>query len=288
VAPPSSAARTAPVAGDELPMMTAGPNRLAGKIAIITGAARGIGEATARRLVSEGARIVIADVLAEEGSALAETLGEHAAFAPLDVSVREQWDAVVDVAHLRFGPVNVLVNNAGITMVRDLPSLRGEDLRRITEINQFGPIYGMQAVFQDMASHAGGSIVNTSSIAAVRGWGSNVAYAATKGAILAASRTVAIEWAEHGIRVNTVLPGVIDTVMGRGGVAPELSNLAARVADQVPLKRAGRAEEVAAAIAYLASDESGFCTGLELVIDGGQIIGRRRRTTAPANSPGVA
>jgi 3alpha(or 20beta)-hydroxysteroid dehydrogenase len=265
-------------------MTIAGPNRLTGKVAIITGAARGIGAATARRLISEGAQIVIADVLEEEGSALAEALGQNAAFAALDVSAREQWDAVLDVAHARYGIVNVLVNNAGVTMVRDLPSLRGDELRRITEINQFGPIYGMQAVFEDMANHGGGSIVNTSSIAAVRGWGSNVAYAATKGAVLAVSRTVAIEWAAYGIRVNTVLPGVIDTTMGRGGVAPELSNLADRVAEQVPMKRPGRAEEVAAAIAYLASDESGFCTGLELVIDGGQIIGRLRRTGSSPNS----
>jgi len=253
-------------------------NRLEGKIALISGGARGIGAAVARMFVAEGARGLITDVLEDMGAALAADLGAGAAFHHLDVTDRAAWDTAVAVAVERFGPVNVLFNNAGITKVHRLEDLTPADLQRVTATNQFGVIYGMQAVLDVMRRNGGGSIINVASIGGLFGFGMNIAYAGTKGAVRALSRSAAIELAPDHIRVNTMFPGTVDTPMARGeGGAPELGNLAARVADQIPMKRAGLDVEAAYLATYLASEESGFCTGGEFVLDGGQTAGRARR-----------
>ncbi|MFF0542223.1 glucose 1-dehydrogenase [Nocardia thailandica] len=236
--------------------------RLAGKVAVISGAARGMGAAHARRFVGEGASVVLGDVLDAEGEALAAELGEAAVYQHLDVREPDQWKAVVELAVERFGGVQVLINNAGIANGNRLVDFALDEWQRIIDINLTGTFLGMQAVVPAMTG--GGSIVNISSVEGMRGSPGLHGYTATKFAVRGLTKSAALELAHQGIRVNSVHPGLITTPMTENIPADFL---------QIPLGRAADSDEVSALVAYLASDESSYSTGAEFVVDGGLTAG---------------
>ena len=241
--------------------------RLNGKVVLISGGARGQGAAEARLCVAEGARVVIGDVLEAEGRALAEQLGSAATFVRQDVTQPEDWDAAVRAAE-GFGGLHGLVNNAGIYRPARLMDTSLELFERHMRINQLGCFLGMQKVVPLMERSGGGSIVNISSVAGLRGSPGAIAYSATKWALRGMTKAAAIDLAPKKIRVNSVHPGPIDTEM-LNVRTPEQN--AARV-QLVPMKRMGSAKEVADLVLFLLSDESGYITGAEVAIDGGATL----------------
>ncbi len=245
-------------------------NRLAGKRAIITGAAQGQGAAIARAFVAEGAQVVIADIAEEAGKALADELNAKRPgatyFRRHDVSDEASWKALVEDANDRFGPVNVLVNNAGILRFGEVEKMEVEEFELLFRINQLGCFLGMKSVARTMRKNGGGSIVNASSIEGLGGMAFCTGYAATKFAIRGMTKSAAMELGPKGIRVNSVHPGMIDTPMTRIHGGDEAMAYGAK---KVALKRVGHPIDVAPAYVYLASDESSFVTGAELAIDGG-------------------
>jgi 3alpha(or 20beta)-hydroxysteroid dehydrogenase len=243
--------------------------RLDGKVAIITGAAQGMGAEHCRRFVKEGAKVVVTDIDLARGEALVAELGPNAAFAELDVTSGAGWQAVVALAEARFGPVTVLVNNAGIIgPVSPCADLDEADYLRVCAINQTSVFLGMKHVIPSMKRAGGGSIVNISSISGIVAiYGTpNVAYAASKFALRGLTKQAAIEYGGDNIRVNSVHPGYIRTKMMTEALTDEQIVIAA---GSVPIKRVGEPGDVALLVIYLASDESGFTTGSEHVIDGG-------------------
>jgi 3alpha(or 20beta)-hydroxysteroid dehydrogenase len=241
---------------------------LDGKVAIITGAARGQGAAAARLFVAEGARVVIADVSDDAGKQLAGELGDAAYFRHLDVSSEQDWSSAVDEAVQTFGAVHVLVNNAGVLHFSAVEETKLTDYERVVRINQFGCFLGMRAVIPAMTAAGGGSIVNVSSVEGLAGMPYTVAYAASKFAIRGMTKVAALELGARGIRVNSVHPGMIDTKMVQdaiGGHEVDLSPVTRKLA----LKRLGHAEEIANLVLFLASDRSSYSTGAEFVADGG-------------------
>jgi 3alpha(or 20beta)-hydroxysteroid dehydrogenase len=245
--------------------------RLAGKVAVITGAARGQGEAEARLFAAEGAQVVVTDVLADEVAAVASSIGAAAVAATHDVADEQAWAEVVALATGRFGGVDVLVNNAAIHRIRPLMEETSADLHRILDVNLVGAVLGMQAVVPALEARGGGSIVNISSLAAQSGFWGHGAYAAAKWGLRGVSRVAAVELGPLGIRVNSVYPGMIDTAMLPSTGDPGTD--AARTA-HLPLGRVGLPDEVAETVLYLASDASSYVTGAEIVIDGGSLAGR--------------
>lgn len=245
--------------------------RLTGKVAIITGAARGQGEAEARLFAAEGAAVVLTDVLADEVGAVADSLGDAAVATSHDVADEAAWAAVVALATSRFGGVDVLVNNAAIHWIRPLLDETAADLRRILDVNLVGPVLGMQAVVPAMQARGGGAIVNISSLAAHNGFYGHGAYGSSKWALRGVSRTAAVELGPLGIRVNSLYPGMVDTAMLPPAGDP--GTQAARTA-HVPLGRVGQPTEIAEAVLFLASDASSYMSGAEIVIDGGSLAGR--------------
>jgi cyclopentanol dehydrogenase len=245
--------------------------RLAGKVALISGAARGQGAAEARMFAREGAAVVLGDVLAELGRDVARDIsdaGGRAVFLPLDVTRADDWSAAVELAERSFGRLDVLVNNAGILGRPGILATTIEQWERVVAVNQTGPFLGMRAAIPAMRRAGGGSIVNISSALAEVGYGESASYTAAKGALTALTRTVAVELAPEGIRVNVVHPGVIDTPMVDDAMGDDEAGRAAQL-EVAPMRRAGLAEEVAAAVLYLASDEASFVTGATLAVDGG-------------------
>ena len=241
--------------------------RLAGKHAIVTGGAQGQGAAIARAFVAEGATVVIADIAAEPGELLAKELGDAAVFQHHDVTSEESWATVVKVANETFGPVNVLVNNAGILRFGELTTQPIEEYELIWRVNTFGGFLGTRAVAPVMAENGGGSIVNASSIEGLGGMALLSAYTSSKFAVRGFTKAAALELGPKGIRVNSVHPGMIDTGMTRDlGVDDEAMKFGAK---RVALKRVGYPEDIAPLYVYLASDESSFVTGAEFAIDGG-------------------
>ncbi|MDT4923812.1 MAG: 3alpha(or 20beta)-hydroxysteroid dehydrogenase [Pseudonocardiales bacterium] len=241
---------------------------LEGRVAIITGAARGQGAAAARLFVSEGARVVIGDVLDDVGKDLAESLGDAATYRHLDVSSEDDWRAVVDEAVETLGGVDVLVNNAGILRFAALPDMPLEEYLRIVNINQVGTFLGMRAVSKPMIAAGRGSIVNISSVEGLAGMPYLTAYTATKFAIRGMTKVAALELGPNGIRVNSVHPGMIETDMVKdaaGGHEIDLSPAAKRI----PIRRMGQSEEIAEVVLFLASDRSSYVTGAEIAADGG-------------------
>ena len=236
--------------------------RVDGKVALISGAARGMGASHARLLAAEGARVVLGDVLDEEGRAVAEEIGDAARYVHLDVTSPEDWAAAVGLALNAFGTLNVLVNNAGIVYRRRLRNLERERWQRVLDVNLTGTMLGMRAVIEPMTAAGGGSIINMSSIQAMRGTPGNHGYVASKWAIRGLTKSAALELAPNNIRVNSLHPGMIRTPMTAHMPEDLVSS---------PLGRIGEPAEVSTFVLFLASDESSFATGAEFVMDGGLI-----------------
>ncbi|MFD5827727.1 SDR family NAD(P)-dependent oxidoreductase [Lentzea sp. NPDC060358] len=245
-------------------------DRLTGKIALITGAAGGIGEATAELFAREGARVVITDITSARLEKLAERLegeGAEVLVAELDVSSPTAWEAVVERTRERFGGLDVLVNVAGIVDWPGIEDTGQEAWDRVIAVNQTGTWLGMKAALPLLRASGNASIINTSSVLGLIGSGAAAAYQASKGAVRLLTKTAAVEYATRGVRVNSVHPGVIVTSM----IKTILDEQGDRQPDIVrtPMRRAGRPAEIAGAMVFLASDESSFVTGAELVVDGG-------------------
>jgi 3alpha(or 20beta)-hydroxysteroid dehydrogenase len=248
--------------------------RLDGKVAIVTGAARGMGEATARAFLREGAHVVLVDKRDDLGEALAAELGAGVAYVSADVTDEVAWTAVVALATERFGGVDVLVNNAGIIRVVPLLETDPELFRKVIDVNLVSAFLGIRAVVPSMEARGGGSIVNVSSPQGIEGRANMAAYTASKFGVRGLTRTAAIELGPLGIRVNCVVPGPVRTAMtARKGWEDADYD---RAYGGYPLERMGRPEEVAAVSLFLASDEASFCTGADFVADGGVLAGKPR------------
>lgn len=245
--------------------------RLAEKVAIITGAARGQGAVEAEMFAAEGARVVACDVLVEEGEAVVDRINrEHgngtAVFLRLDVSEEIEWQRAVGATVSTFGALHVLVNNAGILSPETILETSSEDWDRMMAVNAAGPFLGMKHSVPAMRAAGGGSIVNVASVSAMTAGRLGAAYHASKGAIRSLAKSVAIQLVGDGIRVNTVFPGPVDTPMIRETYRP---GHIGRFDTEHPMGRLARPEEIAYGVLFLASDESSYMTGSELVIDGG-------------------
>lgn len=234
--------------------------RLANKVAIVTGAARGLGADIAAQMVSEGARVVIADVLDASGEAVAAKLGARACFVHLDVTDEGQWSRAVDRTRTAFGAVNILVNNAAITSAGALADFSLESWRRVLDVNLTGTFLGMRTVVNPMIGAGGGSIVNVSSVDGLRGLPGVHAYGASKFGVRGLTKSAAAELAQQGIRVNSVHPGLVRTPMTEGAPDDFLT---------IPIGRAAKPIELARMVCWLASDEASYATGAEFVVDGG-------------------
>ncbi|MXO74295.1 glucose 1-dehydrogenase [Altererythrobacter aerius] len=242
-------------------------NRLQGKVALVTGGARGIGEGIVRRFVREGAHVVIADVLDTEGAALASELGDGVVFVRLDVTRRADWDAALAETEQRFGRLDCLVNNAGVIVFKALDDLTEDEMRRIIDINVMGVMIGSQAAIPLLERDGGGSIVNMSSADGISGANALSAYCASKFAVRGFTKSCALELGPRGIRVNSIHPGGIVSAMTNPTNAPrEHVDAAFSI---YPAQRAGDPEDIAAAAAFLASDDGRYCYGTELSVDGG-------------------
>ncbi|MFQ6392924.1 glucose 1-dehydrogenase [Nocardia sp. KC 131] len=238
-------------------------DRVSGKTVIVSGGARGMGAAFARRLAAEGASVVVADVLVEEGEAVAAELGDRALFVALDVTDESAWHAAVAAAEEAFGPVSGLINNAGIVHVDPIEKLAEADYRRVIDVNQLGVFLGMKAVVASMRSGGGGSIVNISSIGGIIAFSNILGYVASKWAVRGMTKAAAQEFGGDGIRVNSVHPGVVATEM------TATSTRSNSMVHDLPLPRAAAPEELASLVLFLISDEASYCTGSEFVADGG-------------------
>ena len=252
--------------------------KLAGKVALITGAARGTGAETARLFAAEGARVVLSDVLDDLGEAAAKEIGGNARYLRLDVTREDDWQTAV-AAVSGYGGLDVLVNNAAVLDVSSIAETTLEDLTRIVHVNQIGAFLGVRAAIEPMKARGGGSIVNVASIDAMEGSNGVAAYTSSKWGMRGLTKAAAIELGRLGIRVNTVCPGFGSSEM----VEPFFKKAALRLKDrkerlpdrpQSPAARRGRLEDVARAILYLASDESSFVSGIDLTVDGGFTVGK--------------
>ncbi|QFG01001.1 SDR family NAD(P)-dependent oxidoreductase [Psychrobacillus glaciei] len=239
-------------------------SRLSGKVAIITGAAQGMGAAHAKLFIENGAKVILTDLNEEKGNALAAELGENALFIKQNVTSEEDWATVIAKAEKAFGPVNVLVNNAGITMAKNMLDVTVEEYRRIVDINQVSVFLGMKTVAASMMKAGGGSIVNISSMNGLVAGA--IGYTDTKFAVRGMTKAAAINLAPMGIRVNSVHPGVIATPMV---VQEDTKAAVEEFSKHIPLKRVAQPEEVSKMVLFLASDDSSYSTGSEFIIDGG-------------------
>ena len=236
--------------------------KLDGKVALITGSARGQGAGEARCFLAEGAKVVITDVLDDVGEALVAELGPNATYHHLDVSSEADWQAAVRHAVATFGGLHVLVNNAGINISSLIEDTPVDEFLRIVAVNQLGSWLGIKSVIEPMRNAGGGSIVNIISCSVVAGIAGKAAYVGSKYAMQGISKVAAGELGVYGIRVNAVLPGGIDSDMTRGVLADD------RFVN-TPVPRIGRPDEIAKAVLFFASDDSSYCTGAELLVDGG-------------------
>ena len=236
-----------------------------GQVVVITGAARGQGAAEAQLLVELGAHVVVADVLDEEGRSLAEELGERCVYRHLDVSDPTSWQGLADEVRARWGRLDGLVNNAAILRITPLPELSFGELEKVHAVNLRGAVLGVQTAADLMVD--GGSIVNVASTAGLRGFGGYAAYGSSKWGMRGLSKTAAVELGPRGIRVNTVLPGSVETPMI--DMTPERIERTR----QLPLGRIGQPEDVAQVVVFLLSTWSSYVTGAEIVVDGGATAG---------------
>jgi 3alpha(or 20beta)-hydroxysteroid dehydrogenase len=236
--------------------------RVDGKVALISGGARGMGEAHARLLVAEGAQVVIGDILDEQGKAVADALGDAARYVHLDVTEPDQWQTAVSTAVRDFGKLDVLVNNAGIVNLGPLKTFDLGKWRQILDVNLTGTFLGMQAVVDPMTAAGGGSIINISSIEGIRGAPFVHGYVATKWAVRGLTKSAALELASQKIRVNSVHPGFIRTPMTKHLPDDMVT---------IPLGRPAESREISTFVVFLASDESSYATGSEFIVDGGLV-----------------
>ena len=244
--------------------------RLQGKVALITGAARGQGAEEARMFAKEGAKVVLADVTDQEGTAVAAEIAEaggDAIYIHLDVTNEDEWQSAVQSAVAAFGKLDILVNNAGIWRRGRVLETSSDQWDDIMDVNAKGVFLGTKAAIPEMRKAGGGSIVNISSTAGLVGSKTSAAYSASKGAVRIFTKSTAVQYAAEGIRANSIHPGPIDTDMG-DQVWPDAASREAAVA-RTAIARIGTAQDIAYGALYLASDESSFVTGSELVIDGG-------------------
>jgi 3alpha(or 20beta)-hydroxysteroid dehydrogenase len=244
--------------------------RVDGRVALISGGARGMGAEHARVLAAEGAAVVIADLLDDEGQAVADAIGDRAIYVHLDVTDEHSWSRAVKATVERFGSLSVLVNNAGILNGNLIHQYDVADWRAILDVNLTGTFLGIRASVTAMTDSGGGSIVNVSSVEGFRGSPGLHGYTATKFAVRGLSKSAALELASQNIRVNSVHPGFIRTPMTEGIPEDFLS---------IPLGRGADPAEVSAMVLFLASDESSYCTGSEFVVDGGLLTGVPHRTS---------
>ena len=255
--------------------------RVDGKFAIVTGAARGTGERTARLLAAEGAQVLLCDVLDAQGEAVAKDIGKRTAYAHLDVTSESEWAAVVADARREYGRIDVLVNNAAVLWMQPLEQTSLADYERVVRVNQVGPFLGMRAVAPAMREAGRGSIVNVSSIDGMTTKSGLVAYSASKWALRGMTRVAAVELGKYGVRVNAVCPEAGNADMFRpyvpAGVDPELAaSFSQRILKtQMQRSLADKMDDVARMIVFLASDESGSCTGTDFLVDGGNLAGTR-------------
>ncbi|WP_405458227.1 SDR family NAD(P)-dependent oxidoreductase [Streptomyces globisporus] len=259
--------------------------KLDGRVVLVTGAARGQGEQEARLFAAEGARVVVADVLVEQGEALAKELGEElgadvARFVRLDVGDEQDWAAAVAAAKDAFGKIDGLVNNAGILRFNELVNTPLAEFEQVVRVNMTGAFLGIRAVAPEIEAAGGGTIVNTSSYTGLTGMPLVGAYAATKHAVLGLTRVAAMELAGKGVRVNAVCPGAVDTAMSNPALLDPDADLATSDAaleayyrKLLPMGRIGRPEEVAALVLFLTCEDSSYITGQPFVVDGGWLAG---------------
>src|SRR5215472_739708 len=242
--------------------------RLADKVAIISGAASGMGAASARMFAREGAKVMIADVLEHEGKQVADSIGSAARFERLDVTSEDDWAAVVAATTRQFGKLDVLVNNAGVSGSAEQDFYSTAAWHRIMAINATGVFFGIKYTVPEMRAAGGGSIVNLSSIAGIIGSEHvHMAYNASKAAVRLMTKSVAVQHAKDGIRANSVHPGIMPAMRTSGRTADPA--IRAERMKVIPMRRPGEVDEVAYAILFLASDESSYVTGSEIHVDGG-------------------
>ncbi len=240
---------------------------LEGRVAVITGAARGQGAADALLLARAGAAVVMTDLLEDQGNDLRREIGGGSLFVRHDVSKVEDWNVVVEAALGAFGRIDILVNNAGIHRSSPLLEESPEDFQRVWSVNLLGPFLGIRAVSAPMKECGGGSIINISSTAGASGFAGHASYGSSKWGLRGLSKTAAVELGPFGIRVNTILPGAINTSM----MTPVSSGQEDRFAS-LPLGRHGEPDEIARVVLFLASDASSYITGAEIAVDGGALI----------------
>jgi 3alpha(or 20beta)-hydroxysteroid dehydrogenase len=250
--------------------ITGNEGRLAGKTALITGGARGQGEREARLFAAEGANVMVTDVLEEQLTDVVADLGASARGMRQDVSSEDDWAAVVAATLSAFGRIDVLVNNSAIYRVGPIEKERLDDFNRILAVNLGGTFLGIRAVIPAMRAGGGGSIINISSVAGLEGFAGHAAYGSAKWAVRGLTKIAALELGEHGIRVNSIHPGAIDTPMIAQFARPGVDRGAA-----YPIARIGMPLDVARLALFLASDESSYVSGAEITVDGGLHAGSR-------------
>ncbi|MEM9257519.1 MAG: glucose 1-dehydrogenase [Pseudomonadota bacterium] len=247
---------------------------LSGRVALITGAARGIGRASSNVLAQHGATVVMTDVLGEEGAAAAEAIckvGGDAHFLLLDVTSENAWHDTLDAASGRCGPISILINNAGIGEIGTIEDTSFEQWKRVMAVNSDAVFLGTRAAVRHMKDHGGGSIINVSSIEGIVGNAVLTAYNASKGAVRLLTKSAALHCAQqgYGIRVNSIHPGFAETSLVADALPLAPEGFAEATLADIPMSRFANPEEIAKAIVFLASDESSYMTGSELVVDGG-------------------
>ena len=247
--------------------MTVG--RLDGKVALITGGARGQGAEEGRLFAAEGATVILTDVLDDEGQATADAI-DGATYHHLDVTSESDWQVVVNKVMAEHGRLDVLVNNAGIDFIKKLLATTLDDFERIVAINYRGTFLGMRTVAEALTNaELPGSIINVSSVAGLQGLANHAVYSSSKFAVTGLTKAAAKEWGRYGIRVNSVHPGFIETPMTADQRPFTDPDMRSRVEHSIPLRRVGQSEDIATMVLFLASEESSYCTGQAFIVDGG-------------------
>lgn len=250
--------------------------RLSGKTALITGAGSGLGQATAQLFAQEGAHVVVADISQRRAEAVAAEINQTNASPAIglqaDVTQRQAVNALVDQAKSAYGPINILVNNAGIAQIKDLLAITPEDWQRMIDVHTKGTFLCTQAVVGDMIAAQWGRVINTASVAGMTGGPQNAHYAAAKAAIIGFTRSLALEYARSGITVNAVAPGLIETPMVKQGTGPAAEKVVDFFIRRIPMRQMGTPGDIASAHLYLASDDAAYVTGQVLSPNGGYLV----------------